>query len=291
MPHQGAGAPRSVRIRRVLIIILVANVAVVVAKLLIGIATRSLAVLGDAAHSSVDALNNILALLVVSIASQAPDEDHPYGHQKFETLGALAIVGFLSISAFELSKGAVQRLATGPPPLSVSLVQIAVLLATLAINVGVASYESRQGRQLASEILLADAAHTKADIFVTIGVIAGVVLVRAGITWADPLLGLAVAGIIVVLAYKIMSRSVPVLVDRHLLPAATIRNAAEGVPGVQSAYDIRSRGSQNRSFAELTIAIARGVTVEDAHQIADAVESRLRSELQLHEIIVHVEPC
>lgn len=291
MPHQGAGALRSVRIRRVLIIILVANVAVVVAKLLIGIATHSLAVLGDAAHSSVDALNNILALLVVSIASQAPDEDHPYGHQKFETLGALAIVGFLSISAFELSKGAVQRLATGPPPLSVSLVQITVLLATLAINVGVASYESQQGRQLTSEILLADAAHTKADIFVTIGVIAGVVLVRAGITWADPLLGLAVAGIIVVLAYKIMSRSVPVLVDRHLLPAATIRNAAEGVPGVQSAYDIRSRGSQNRSFAELTIAVARGVTVEDAHQIADAVESRLRSELQLHEIIVHVEPC
>jgi cation diffusion facilitator family transporter len=291
MPHQGAGAPRSVRIRRVLIIILVANVAVVVAKLLIGIATRSLAVLGDAAHSSVDALNNILALLVVSIASQAPDEDHPYGHQKFETLGALAIVGFLSISAFELSKGAIQRLASGPPPLSVSLVQIAVLLATLAINVGVASYESQQGRQLTSEILLADAAHTKADIFVTIGVIAGVVLVRAGITWADPLLGLAVAGIIVVFAYKIMSRSVPILVDRHLLPAAAIRNAAEGVPGVQSAYDIRSRGSQNRSFAELTIAIARGVTVEDAHQIADAVESRLRSELELHEIIVHVEPC
>jgi cation diffusion facilitator family transporter len=291
MPHQGAGAPRSVRIRHVLIIILVANVAVVVAKLLIGIATGSLAVLGDAAHSSVDALNNILALLVVSIASQAPDEDHPYGHQKFETLGALAIVGFLSISAFELSKGAIQRLATGPPPLSVSLVQIAVLLATLAINVGVAGYESQQGRQLTSEILLADAAHTKADIFVTIGVIAGMVLVRAGITWADPLLGLAVAGIIVVLAYKIMSRSVPILVDRHLLPAAAIRNAAEGVPGVQSAYDIRSRGSQNRSFAELTIAIARGVTVEDAHQITDAVESRLRSELQLHEIIVHVEPC
>jgi len=291
MPHQGAGAPRSVRIRRVLIIILVANVAVVVAKLLIGVATRSLAVLGDAAHSSVDALNNILALLVISIASQAPDEDHPYGHQKFETLGALAIVGFLSISAFELSKGAVQRLATGPPLLSVSLLQITVLLATLAINVGVASYESQKGRQLNSEILLADAAHTKADILVTIGVIASVVLVRAGITWADPLLGLAVAGIIVALAYKIMSRSVPILVDRHLVPAAAIRNAAEGVPGVQSAYDIRSRGSQNRSFAELTIAIARGVTVEDAHQIADAVESQLRSELQLHEIIVHVEPC
>ncbi|UCG88993.1 MAG: cation transporter [Gemmatimonadota bacterium] len=291
MPDQGAAARRSVRIRRVLIIILAANIAVVVAKLLVGIATDSLAVLGDTAHSSVDALNNILALVVVSIASRGPDEDHPYGHQKFETLGALAIVGFLSVAAFELSKGAVERLATGPPPLSISSIQITILLATLAINVGVASYESHKGRQLNSEILLADAAHTKADVFVTIGVIASLVLVRVGITWADPVLGLAVAVVIVILAYRIMSRSVPILVDRHLLPSSTIRRSAERVPGVKGAYDIRSRGSQNQSFAELTIAIERSVTVEDAHQIADAVESRLRSDLQLHEIIVHVEPC
>ena len=291
MPHQGAAALRSVRIRRVLIIILVANLAVVVAKLFIGITTGSLAVLGDTAHSSVDALNNILALAVVWIASQGPDEDHPYGHQKFETLGALAVVGFLSVSAFELAKGAIHRLAAGAPSLSVSPVQIAILLATLAINVGVASYESHKGRQLNSEILLADAAHTKADVFVTVGVIAGVVLVRVGINWADPVLALAVTGIIISLAYTIMSRSVPILVDRHLLPAVAIRNSAERVPGVESAYDIRSRGSRNKSFAELTIAVERNVTVEDAHRIADAVESRLRSELRLHEIIVHVEPC
>jgi cation diffusion facilitator family transporter len=270
---------------------LIANVAVVVAKLFIGLGTSSLAVLGDAAHSSVDALNNVLALLVVWMASKGPDEDHPYGHQKFETLGAVGIVGFLSVSAFELSKGAVQRLAAGAPSFSVSPIQISVLLATLVINVAVASFESRMGRQLNSEILLADAAHTKADIFVTIGVVAGMVLVRMGVTWADPVLALAVVGIIVVLAYRIMSRSVPILVDRHLVPSAAIRESAEGVPGVKSAYDIRSRGSRYQSFAELTIAVERSVTVEDGHQIADAVESRLRSDLQLQEIIVHVEPC
>ncbi|KPJ95572.1 MAG: hypothetical protein AMS18_02645 [Gemmatimonas sp. SG8_17] len=291
MPHQGAAATRSVRIRRVLIVILIANVAVVVAKLFIGIGTGSLAVLGDAAHSSVDALNNVLALFVVWMASKGPDEDHPYGHQKFETLGAMGIVGFLSVSAFELAKGAVQRLATGAPSFSVSPIQITALLATLAINVVVASFESRKGRQLNSEILLADAAHTKADIFVTIGVVAGMVLVRMGVTWADPVLALAVVGIIVVLAYRIMSRSVPILVDRHLVPSSAIKDSAEGVPGVKSAYDIRSRGSRHQSFAELTIAIERSVTVEDGHQIADAVESRLRSDLHLHEIIVHVEPC
>jgi cation diffusion facilitator family transporter len=291
MPQVGDAAPRSVRVRRVLISILVANLVVVAAKLLIGIRTGSLAVLGDAVHSSVDAMNNVLGLVVVGIAARAPDEDHPYGHQKFETLGALAIVGFLSVSAFELSKGALQRLVAGAPSLSVSSIQIGVLLATLAVNTLVAGYESRKGRELNSEILLADAAHTRADVFVTLGVVSSVVLARIGITWADPIVALAVVGVIITLAYRIISRSIPILVDSHVVPSYAIRYSAESVRGVRSAYDIRSRGSRDRSFAELTIAVKRNATVEDAHQIADAVETRLRSDLKLHEIIVHIEPC
>ena len=99
---------RATRIRRVLVGLLFANLAVVTTKLIVGIASHSLAVFGDALHSSVDALNNIVALVVIRVAAQAPDEDHPYGHSKFETLGALAIVGFLSITCFELVRGAIR---------------------------------------------------------------------------------------------------------------------------------------------------------------------------------------
>jgi cation diffusion facilitator family transporter len=282
---------RSAQIRRVLIGLLIANLAVVAAKFVIGLRIASLAVLGDAVHSSVDGMNNVLALAIIGVAARGPDEDHPYGHQKFETLGALAIVGFLSVSAFELVKGAVQRLAAGAPSLDVAPTHIAILVGTLAVNTVVAAYESRRGHQLNSEILLADAAHTKADVFITVGVLAGVILARAGVTWADPVVALLVAGVIVVLAYGIIARSIPVLVDQHVLPSNTIQAYAEAVSGVRSAYDVRSRGSRNRAFAELTIAVDRGATVEDAHHIADQVESRLRSQLHLHEIIVHVEPC
>jgi cation diffusion facilitator family transporter len=282
---------RSAQIRRVLIGLLIANLAVVAAKFVIGLRIASLAVLGDAVHSSVDGMNNVLALAIIGVAARGPDEDHPYGHQKFETLGALAIVGFLSVSAFELVKGAVQRLAAGAPSLDVAPTHIAILVGTLAVNTVVAAYESRRGHQLNSEILLADAAHTKADVFITVGVLAGVILARAGVTWVDPVVALLVAGVIVVLAYGIIARSIPVLVDQHVLPSNTIQAYAEAVSGVRSAYDVRSRGSRNRAFAELTIAVDRGATVEDAHHIADQVESRLRSQLHLHEIIVHVEPC
>src|SRR5256886_8731837 len=105
--------PASALVRRVVLGLLVANLAVVGAKLAVGLASGSLAVLGSAVDSAVDALNNVLALIVVRVAAKAPDEDHPYGHGKFETLGALGIVGFLSITCFELVRGAVNDLVEG----------------------------------------------------------------------------------------------------------------------------------------------------------------------------------
>src|SRR5881394_938595 len=100
----------SAAVRRVLIGLLGANLAVVAAKAFVGVASGSLAVWGDALHSSVDSLYNVLGLIVVRVAAREPDEDHPYGHGKFETLGALGIAGFLSITCFELVRSAVNHL-------------------------------------------------------------------------------------------------------------------------------------------------------------------------------------
>jgi len=291
MSPAGAARDRSTQIRRVLLGLLVANVAVVGAKFVIGAVSGSLAVLGDAVHSSVDVINNVVALAVSWIAAREPDEEHPYGHTKFETLGTLAIVMFLSIGGFELVKGSVTRLFQGPEPLAISNGQVAVLAVTLIVNLGVAFYERRRGRELSSDLLLADAAHTRADVFITGCVLGGVLLARSGQGSADPIVALLVAGVVAWVAYGIVRRSVPVLVDEHALPARVIRETAEQVRGVHAAYQIRSRGAPHRRFAEVTIGVDRSASVESAHQIADAVESRLRDELELHEVVVHVEPC
>jgi cation diffusion facilitator family transporter len=291
MSHARAPRDRTTQIRRVLIGLLIANLAVVGAKFFIGAASHSLAVLGDAVHSSVDAINNVLALAVMGVAGHEADEEHPYGHTKFETLGALGTVLFLSISGFELIRGSIVRLAQGAGPLVMSNGQLAILGSTLVVNTAVAIYEARRGRELASDILLADASHTRADVFITIAVLGGVVLARQGFGFADPVLALVVAVTIAWVAWGIIRRSVPVLVDEHALPAGTIRDTAEQVNGVHSAYQIRSRGAPHRRFAEVTIAVDGGATVDAAHRIADAVEARLREQLQLHEVIVHIEPC
>src|SRR5439155_21242640 len=285
------GRPETALVRRVFIGLLVANLMVVAAKFFVGLRAGSLAILGTALDSSVDALNNVLALIVVRVAAKAPDEDHPYGHGKFETLGALGIVGFLSITCFELVRGAVNDLTSGTRRVTVTDRQLAVLILALGVNVLITWYEHRRGTELGSELLVADAAHTRADVFITAGVVVGVLFARQGLWWIDPALAIVVAFVIVWVAYRIVVRTVPVLVDQRAIPTGHIQETAQEVPGVRSAYGIRSRGAAPVRYAEVTIAVDRNANVQEAHAIADAVEERLKRDLQLAEVTVHVEPC
>lgn len=281
----------SAAVRRVLTSILVANLVVVVVKVGVGLSSGSLGVLGSALDSAIDSANNVLALIVTAVAAKAPDEEHPYGHGKFETLGALALVGFLCVSGFELLRGAVNHLSSGGHPLPVTNAQIGVLAATLVVNAGVARYERRRGQALDSEILLADSAHTGADVLITAGVLVALFLARRGWWWADPVIAILVVGAILSVAYRVLVRTVPVLVDERVLAPERIAECARGVTGVCDAYDIRSRGGAHGRYAELTISVDGSATVARAHEIADHVEARLQRELDLHGVTVHIEPC
>jgi cation diffusion facilitator family transporter len=283
---------RGAAVRRVLRGLLVANIAVVIAKAVIGWFAGSLAVMGDAAHSSVDAVYNVLGLIVIRVAAREPDEEHPYGHRKFETLGALGICVVLAVTSFELLRSGVARLIAGGHSVQMSDAALILLLGTLATNVFVAWYENRRGQQLSSELLIADAAHTRTDVFITIGVLIGVLFSRQGYLWVDSAVAMAIALLIVRVAYQILQRVVPVLVDERAIPAPTIRQSAQAVEGVISAYGIRSRGGNaGVRYAEVTIAVDPNANVAAAHAIADAVEERLKKELELEEVTVHVEPC
>ncbi|HYK11899.1 MAG TPA: cation diffusion facilitator family transporter [Gemmatimonadales bacterium] len=282
---------RTAAVRRVLVGILAANLVVVVIKVGVGLASGSLGVLGSALDSAIDSANNVLALIVTAVAAKAPDEEHPYGHGKFETLGALALVGFLCVSSFELLRGAVNHLSSGGHPLPVTRGQFGALSATLVVNAAVAWYERRRGRALESEILLADSSHTGADVFITLGVLMALILAQQGLWWADPVIAILVVGVILSIAYRVLVRTVPVLVDERVHPPERIAECARGIQGVCDTYDIRSRGGAHGRYAELTISVDGGATVAQAHQIADQVEARLKQQLDLHGVTVHVEPC
>ena len=281
---------RKREIRRVLILTLIANVAVVVAKIFAGLAANSLSVLADAAHSSVDAWNNIMALVIAQLAAKAPDEDHPYGHAKFETLGALAIVAFLSVTVYELVSSAIVRLlGRGDVPIATPLVA-GVMLVSAIISFFVARYEERYGHQYHSEILLADAAHTKSDVFASLGVLVGIGLVSLGYHKADAIFTLFVAVVIARAGARILKSTIPILVDQRAVDEATIRDITISTPGVIDCFGVRSRGRAGEVFAELTVTVEPTLNVEEAHHIADAVERRVADTVGAREVVVHVEP-
>jgi len=281
---------RVTQIQRVLLGLLVANLAVVGAKVVIGLNAGSLSVLSDAVHSSADALNNVVFIVLARLAARAPDADHPYGHGKFEVLGAGAILIFLTVACFELLKGAVGRLAGGAAAPDLTGRDLGMLAGTLLVNMWVAWYEARRGRALQSDLLLADAAHTRTDVFITLGVIGGGLLSRRGLGFVDPVVTIVIAALIVRVGWQIARRAMPVLMDEVALAPEAIRTSAQSVDGVRSAYAIRSRGVPGATFAELTIGVGGQLTVARAHDIADQVEARLRHDLALSEVIVHIEP-
>ena len=125
--------PREPAVRNTLILILVLNALVAAVKVAVGIRTNALSVLGASLESALDVLNNVVGIALVRVASQEPDEDHPYGHQKFETLGALAIVGFLSISCFELLREGVRHLIIREHPDFPSLTEVGLIAATMFV--------------------------------------------------------------------------------------------------------------------------------------------------------------
>ena len=282
---------RRAAVRRVLWIVLLANIAVIAAKLFIGLRSGSIAILGDAAHSGTDALNNVVGLLAVRLAAAPPDEDHPYGHGKFETLGAFAVVAFLSVTCFELLLGSARRLLGDSPPPTVDALVFQVLVAAMVVNVAVAWVESRYARRLDSEMLSADARHTAADVMVTAGVLGGMALVRAGWASADAWLAIVVALLIAYSGIQILRHTIPVLVDRRAIDADKIRALVRSLPGVLDATEIRSRGRRGEAFAELTILVDPEHSLRDAHAIADHVERQLGQEGGFFGVVAHVEPA
>lgn len=277
-------------VQRVLWITLFLNLGVALAKLVVGLATSSLALLGDAAHSGVDAANNVVGLVAIAVAAQGADAGHPYGHSKIETLAAFVLAGLLFVTCFNLAVEAVQRLAgfhvteTTATPAA-----FAVVLGTLAINFGVSRYESRRGHELGSEFLLADAAHTRSDVLVTLTVLVSLLCVRFGLRHVDAALSLVIAALIGYIGFRVFRRTVPVLVDASALEEGRVMDVVAAVPGVRNPHAIRSRRAGHVVFVDLHIVVAPETDSETAHAVTEAVEKALEAEFGPTSATVHVE--
>lgn len=285
------------QVRRVLILTLILNLLVMGLKFVVGFFTGSLSIQADALHSFTDSANNVLGLVSNQFASPQPDREHPYGHQKFEALGALGIAAFLGITCFEILQRIIERLIEGAAVIELSSWELWLLIIVLGINIFVAFYERRIGLKLDSTILVADSYHTMGDIWITLVVILGLVgMWQAQIwdipqlQWLDVILAFPVALLVLKSGWKVLRDNLPWLVDEIAIPPEVIYRIVMQVPGVINCHNIASRGVVGRQvFIEMHM-IVDSDDVEAAHDITEAVEQKLEEYFSPARILIHIEP-
>lgn len=284
-------------VRRVLWLTLWLNLLVMFLKAIVGFVTGSLSLQADALHSFTDSANNVLGLFANKFSSPTPDRDHPYGHQKFEAIGALGIGMFLGIACFEILQGAIAKLLSGQAEISIDLGQLSWLIVVLGVNIFVAFYERHIGRKVGSPILLADAKHTMSDIWVTILVMFGLlgawqakVWGLPQLQWLDVILAFPVAAIVFRSAWEVLTDNLPWLVDEMAIAPEAIHRQVMTIPGVLNCHDIASRGLRGRQvFIEMHL-IAEAEDVATAHAISEQVERHLEQVFAPARVTVHIEP-
>lgn len=282
---------RAAGVRRVLWQILSLNLAVTVAKLVLGVLSGSLSITADGFHSLVDSSSNIIGLVGAWVASRPADHNHPYGHHKYETLATGGIGGMLLVAAFEIGRNAVSRLVGEPVTPDVSPVTLGIMAGTFVVNLGVTLYETRAAQRLSSDLLRADAAHTRADLLVTLSVMASLIGTSLGYVWLDPAVAGAVVLLLVRAAFGILLSTSEVLSDVAVADPDRITAIAAGVPGVHNVSGVRSRGREDATYVDLNIRVHPAMDTDQAHSVATEVAHRIGAEMPgVLETLVHIEP-
>jgi cation diffusion facilitator family transporter len=285
-----AAPSRASVLTRVLAQVLALNVGVALAKLAFGYATGAISIVSDGFHSLTDGASNVMAIVATRAARKPPDEDHPYGHRKYETLAAAGIFVFLLLVVIEVVQGALGRLRGGDAP-DVTPASFVVMLVTLAVNLFVVRYETARGRELKSELLLADAAHTRSDVLTSCAVLVSLAGVWLGYPRLDAIGGLVVAVFIAHTGIQIGREASGILSDRVVMNEDDIRRVVMGVPEVRGCHQIRTRGSVDHTFLDLHVWFNGNTTLHEAHRLSHVVKDRLMAQYpHIGDAIIHIEP-
>ncbi len=278
---------RDKKIQRLIIIEGSANLLVLLAKLVVGTTTGSLAIIADAIHSLTDVANNIVAWFVIRLSAIPADREHPYGHRKFETLAVFALATLLAVLAFEIARSAITKETT--EIVSGSL-ELTVMIIVLIVNISLATWQQYWARKLKSSIMLADAAHTFADVLTTVIVIIGWQLSSMGYFILDRICAFGVAGFVLYLAYRLYQSAFPVLVDEFAIDPEALNSAVLNIAGVQKVGRIRSRWIGSDVAIDIVVSVNADLTTEESHRIADQIEKMIEQQFEVSDAFIHIEP-
>jgi cation diffusion facilitator family transporter len=284
-------SPRSRAVSQVLWRVLFLNLAVAVAKIAFGYASGAISILSDGFHSLTDAATNLVGLVGVRAARRPPDENHPYGHRKYETVAAAGVTVGLLVVVLEILRNAINHLTGRSAPPDITGTGFVIMIVTIAINLWVVRYESREARRLKSEVLQADALQTRGDVWTSVAVIAALIGARLGWPILDPLAAIVVSGFIGYAGLQIATTTTRILSDEMVISEADLERVVMSVPGVVGCHQIRTRGSADHVFLDLHVWLPADTPLKEAHSLSHVVKDRLMAKYpQIADAIIHIEP-
>ena len=294
MPVNGSAIlVRSKRTRQIAVVLwvtLALNWLVALLKIVFGLVTHCMVIIADGVHSFSDGTSNIIGLIAIYLSSHPADDDHPYGHQKYETLASVLIAFLLFVISFGIFKASIEGFLRPKKP-EVSMVSFGLMMFTLVVNLFVVSYERKQSRLLKSDLLLSDSWHTLTDVFVTLTVLLALCGIYWNVPFVDSIFSLLIALEIIVTAVGILKRSSDVLCDKAVLDTVRIEKIVRAVNGVRDCHEIRTRGRMDDIYVDLHVLVDNDMTVAHSHELANKIENDIKKETPgVHEVMVHIEP-
>ncbi|WCN10193.1 cation diffusion facilitator family transporter [Marinomonas mediterranea] len=259
-----------------------------IAKIVAGYFSQSQALIADGIHSLSDLLTDAFVLVATSQARQAPDENHPYGHLRYETL-ATVLLGMVLIV---VAAGIAFESFTNTSQATVTWYGIASLILTIVVKEGVFHYTKRAGEKIQSRLLIANAWHSRTDALSSIAVLIGLGGVFLGYQWADTLASIIVAALIAKIAFSMIWENVSELVDTAPDPAVinNIRNTVDSLQNIMAPHDMRARSMAGKIYLDLHIHVPAHASVSEGHYLSDLVVYTIKkAHPQVQDVLVHVD--
>ncbi len=268
------------------------NLALTAVKVGVGAAVGSIGLIADGVHSFFDLITDMVVIVSTRIGARPPDEDHPWGHGKLETVGALVISVVFCVAGFEVIRGSITSLAHGesrfPGLMALNVAALSLLAKEILFHV-----TKRVATATGSRTLMANAWHHRSDALSSLAVIVGVGATLLGMGRGDMFAGIAVGLLILAAGFRFMWDSLSELVERSAGPeiVAIIGRAVDSVETIRTWHRVRSRYVGRELYIDLHVEVPRTYTVVEADHVAHVVEGRIRENLPVaSNIIVHVDP-
>ncbi len=279
---------------KVSVISMVTNVILTLLKLAAGLIAHSGAMISDAVHSASDIFSGLIVLIGVRISSRAPDEKHPYGHERFECVAALLLSGILAVVGGTIGVNAVKDIIGGGTREAPGVLALIAAVVSIVTKESLFWYTRGYAKKYRSTALHAEAWHQRSDALSSIGALIGIAGARMGVPVMEPIASLIIALFILRVAVRIFREAIDQMVDHSasVETESAFRTTALAQPGVMGVELLRTRMFGNRVYVDLEIAADPDLTLAAAHEIAERVHDAIEQTYpDVKHIMVHVNPA